>query len=405
VDRAEDSLAKVMKSLGYATGFVGKWHTGAPGSELSPADQSDPRDPEFAARVRADWERRVDYLREGFGFDYVDRVYFGNKEGFPKRLQVHNLEWLAEGALGFIDEHAAEPFFLHLAFSTPHGDHFSSFLTDDPLLTPAGAIAERPEVMPPREGIPERLRAAGAGERTAMSTWMDDCIGAVLSRLEERGVGGSTVVIFTCDHLARGKFMCYEGCRVPFIIRWPGRIPAGLEVDSLCANVDLAATLTELAGGELPADYATDGTSFARLLLEPDSAAAPRDHLYLECSNIRGVVTDRWKYVACRASREVLEAIEQDLREAEAQGRKRWTGWDGRRNPHAGYQREGVRYFAAGEFPGYFDPDQLYDLEADPFEQTNLAADPERAEVLSHMKELLAAELRKMPNSFGEFTD
>ncbi len=405
VDRAEDSLPKVMKRMGYATGFFGKWHTGAPRPEISPDDDSDPRDPEFAARVRADWQRRVDYLRDGFGLDTVDRVYFGNREGLPARLQVHNLEWIVEGALDFLDRHAADPFFLYVALSTPHGDQLSRFDEVDPLLTPAGVLEKRPEVMPPRGGLRERLRAAGASERTAMSTWMDDAVGALTARLQALGIADDTAVIFTCDHLARGKYSCYEGCRVPFMIRFPARVPPGLEVDALTANVDLAATLCAVTGGALPDGYDTDGTSFAPLLLGADGAAGRRDHVYLECSNIRGVVTDRWKYIACRAGPEVLAAIEADRREAEAQGRKRWVGWDGRRNPHAHYRQEGVRYFSAGEFPCYFDADQLYDLDADPWEQRNLAADPAHAETLARMKSLLAAELRGLPWGFGEFTD
>ena len=405
IDRDEGNIAKVLKSLGYATGFVGKWHNWAPRVELSLIDDNaDPRDPAFAAAVKAAYDKRIGYLREGFGFDHVDRVYFGNKEAFPKPLRVHNLEWMAEGADRFVQANHDRPFFLYLAFSTPHGDHFSSFLEDDPLLTPAGMLDRRPGEMPPREEIPARLAAAGVSVKTAMSTWMDDCIGAVLSRLENVGVSDDTVIIFTCDHLARGKYMCHEGCRVPFMIRWPNGIPAGQEIDALCANIDLTATLAELAGGSLPTDYVTDGRSFAPLLLDPDKNVPWRDHLFLECSNIRGVVSDRWKYIACRAPEGVAAAIEADRKEAEAAGRKRCVGWDGRKNPHAGFETEGVRYFAAGAFPHYFDPDQLYDLESDVFEQKNLIANPQYAGVVDRMKSLLKAELEKLPHSFGEFT-
>ena len=103
--------------------------------------------------------------------------------------------------------------------------------------------------MPPPERLLERLREAGVSEETSMATWMDDAVGAVLGSLEAHGLLSNTIVIYTCDHLARGKYMCYEGCRVPLIIQWPERIRSGQEVNSLCANVDLAATLAELAGG------------------------------------------------------------------------------------------------------------------------------------------------------------
>ena len=140
------------------------------------------------------------------------------------------------------------------------------------------------------------------------------------------------------------------------------------------------------------------------MLLNPDSNTPWRDHLLLEVSNIRGVVTDQWKYVACRASEEILSAIEADRKAAEAEGRKRWVGWEGQRNPHRYFEREGVRYFSAGKFPHYYDPDQLYDLHADPFEQNNLAADPRFTEVLQDMQARLKQELAKLPHAFGEFS-
>jgi arylsulfatase A-like enzyme len=124
----------------------------------------------------------------------------------------------------------------------------------------------------------------------------------------------------------------------------------------------------------------------------------------LEVSNIRAIVTGRWKYIASRASDDVLAAIEADRRDAEATGRKRWVAWEGKRNPHPGYEQEGIRYFAAGRFPCYFDPDQLYDLDADVFEQLNLYGDPQYASVAADLKRRLSLELRKLPHSFGEFT-
>jgi arylsulfatase A-like enzyme len=258
--------------------------------------------------------------------------------------------------------------------------------------------------MPPREELLSRLREAGVSETTAMATWIDDAVGAVLGRLEAHGLAENTIVIMTVDHLARGKYTCYEGGHVPFIVRWPAKIAAGMETDALCANIDLVATLTELVGGELPVDYETDGVSFADVLVAPDGAARPRKHVYVECCNIRGIVTSRWKYIANRVTDEVMALIEADEREARQTGRKRLVGWDGRKNPHAHAEQEGIRYFACGRFEHYFDPDQLYDLEEDPCEQHNLVGDPQYAQIVAEMKELLERELKRLPHSFGEFT-
>ena len=406
IDRSEGTIGTVFKTLGYKTGFVGKWHNGEPKVDVaSIKSMKNPRDARLTAIVKAAHEEQLNHLRNGFGFDYVDRVYFGNREGFPDALQAHNLEWLAEGAEQFIEANRKQPFYLHLALSTPHGDYFTPLLTDDPLLTPAGALEKRPVTrMPPREKLLERLKAAGVPETTAMSAWQDDCVGAVLSCLKELGLSENTIVVFTGDHLGRGKYMCYEGCRVPFLMRWPKHIEAGRRIDALTAHIDLVSTLAELAGGRVPADYQTDGISFAKLLTDPHANKLGRDHLFLECSNIRGIVTERWKYIACRASKDVLPAIETDRAEAAATGRKRWVAWDGRKNPHPQFATEGVRYFDCGFFPNYFDADQLYDLQADVFERKNIVADPQYAQIAAQMKRLLAEELRKLPHAFGEFT-
>ncbi|MFC1479745.1 sulfatase [Planctomycetota bacterium] len=214
IDPEEGTVGNVFKSLGYSTGYVGKWHNQVPPAGLTPEimKANDPYDPEFNRVVNEAYEKRADYLRNGFGFDYVDRLYYGNREGFPEPLQVHNLEWITEGAVNFIEANRDNPFFLYMAFSTPHGDHFSSFIEDDPLITPAGVLEKRPESgMPPREELPARLAEAGVSEKTGMSTWMDESVGAVLAQLDTYGLRNNTVVIFTCDHLARGKYMCYEG--------------------------------------------------------------------------------------------------------------------------------------------------------------------------------------------------
>jgi arylsulfatase A-like enzyme len=408
IDKDEGTIGKAFKSMGYATGYVGKWHNHQPrlNMEKEIADNGDPHNHEYNSALRKAYYEQVEYIRNGFGFDYADRIYFGNREASPKPVQVHNLEWLAEGAEEFITDHKDESFFLYLAFSAPHGDHFTDFLHIDPCLTPAGLLDTPPKSsMPLRTGIPARLAEAGISEKTAMSTWMDDCIGAVLKRLDDCGLRENTVVVFTCDHLARGKYMCYEGARVPFIIRWPAGIPEGQQLDKLCANIYLVSTLTDLADGGLNQDYITDGMSFAPLLTGPETDTEWRDHLFLEVSNIRAIVTDKWKYIACSAAQEILDAIEEDKKQAESEGRKRYVGWDGRRNPHAGFEKEGIRYFAAGEFPHYFDPDQLYDLESDVFEQNNLIHDPKHSVKAEQLKNLLKNKLKKLPHSFGEFTN
>ena len=404
LEPAETNVAKAMKANGYATGMVGKWHSGGPPHRVKGlAKDADPSDPKVQAKIRSAYEPGLRYLRENFGFDYVDRIYMGNKEplGLPYKMKVHNLEWFTDGALEFIDRYHKRPFFFYMPLTTPHGQYGTRFLTADPRYTPAGVLEKAPEVQPSRQSIVERLAAAGIDKRNAMATWIDDALGAILEKLDNLGIADNTVVIFTSDHQSRGKFTCYEGARVPFIIRWPGKIKPGSRIDAVCANVDLAPTFIRMAGGTPQQDMARDGESFLPMLLGQGTPRSWRNGLLLECSNIRAVVTERWKYIANRPPKAVREQMEAEARQHATTGKKRRIGWDGSKNPHT--WEKGIRYGADLDFPCYFDDDQLYDLAADPFEQKNLANDPAWARTLEEMKALLKAKLKDLPHTFGEF--
>ncbi len=345
----ETNVAKVLKANGYTAGIVGKWHNGAPGSRVIglPKD-ADPGDPKNAAKIKVAYDHTIRYLRENLGFDFVERVYFGNKEklGLPKSIGVHNLEWITEGALKFIDKFHNRPFFLYMALPIPHGQYSSSFLKENPLATPAGLLDKAPNVQPSRQSIAERLKKAGITRRNAMAAWMDDSVGAVLDKLKEKGIVDNTVVIFSSDHQSRGKYTCYEGCRVPFIIRWPNKIEPGTRIDPICANIDLTPTFIDMAGGTPPADMTLDGRSFLPLLLGKKKQTEWRDSLLLECSNIRAVVTEKWKYIANRPPSEVRSRMEEEARKCAKSGKRRRIGWDGRKN-----LKKGVRFRSDVDFP------------------------------------------------------
>jgi arylsulfatase A-like enzyme len=223
-----------------------------------------------------------------------------------------------------------------------------------------------------------------------MATWMDDSVGAVLRALDGYGLARNTIVLFISDNPTRGKNTCYEGARVPALVRWPARVRPGARLHSLCANLDIGATLIEAAGGAAPADMRLDGRSF---LAQLTGAPEPKDwrrHLLLEIHNSRAVVTRRWKYIANRVSPELAAKMR-----AEASGPgPRTAFWNG-----VGQNR----FNADADFPAYFDADQLYDLDADLYERRNLAAQPGPSEVLADMKKRLVELLAPLPHTFGEF--
>jgi len=265
---SEITLPEALKVAGYATGMVGKWHLG-----------DFDTDPRFHPRRH--------------GFDFFAGFPHSNDE-FPysyweneKRVDA-NLGLAQEGvtaeltrqAIGFIDAHREQPFFLYVAHKDVHGPLF-----------PAAEFAGR--------------SAAGAyGDSVAE---LDASVGELLRALETRGLLANTLVVFTSDNgpwyqgspggLRGRKGQPLEGGqRVPMLAVWPGRIPAGRVVDAPTMNLDLFPTLLALAGVDPPSDRIIDGRDLGALL-SGQSDANPHDALFFFNANvIDGVRAGRWKY-------------------------------------------------------------------------------------------------------------
>ena len=329
------------------------------------------------------------------GFDVVERLYFANYGGLPmpEHMKVHNLEWQTEGALEFIEKNKDEPFFLYFSITAPHGQYFEDWMQKDWRATPAGMLIEKPKGMPSRESVRQRVLKAGLPLQNSMSTWIDDSLGAVLNKLEEAGVADNTIVLFLSDHQSRGKLTVHEGNRAPGIIRWPGRIKPGSVEERIVSNIDMRPTLLEAAGAEA-ADL-VDGQSWLPIIGNPKTVW--RDSLLLETSYSRAVVSKDWKYIAHRPPLDVLDKMAADQKS----GTRRHVGWSGRTTPAASGM--GVRFNADQDFPHYFDPDQLYDLSSDVFEQNNVINNPENKQRLDELKKRLDQEIGNLPHAFGEF--
>jgi arylsulfatase A-like enzyme len=350
---------------------------------------ADYQKPGAAEAIRANYKEALRVLRNGYGWDYVDRINIGNT--------VFNLEWMIEGALEFIEQSKSQPFFLYVALPVPHGQYKSASCNVaklEPRATAAGLIDKLPNVMPSRASIYERLQKAGIAPENAMATYMDDAVGAVLQKLEALGVRENTLIVFVGDNPSRGKNSVYEGAREPAFVNWPARIKAGARMTSLCANTDVAATLVEAAGGQLPADMAQDGRSFLPQLLGQPEPADWRKSLLLEIGNSKAVITERWKYIAHRVPSSVAANMQADAERAKKTGRPREIFWTGL-NHHS--------YGAEKDFAHYYDADQLYDMQTDLYETKNQAVNPECAPKLAEMKEHLRQFMATLPHGFGEF--
>ncbi len=267
------TVAEVLKSAGYTTGMIGKWGLGEPGTSGLPNKQG--------------FDYWYGFLNQHNAHSFYppylwrnDRiVYYNENETGQRQTYVQDL--FIEEALQFIRSNKDEPFFLYLPFTLPHTE-----------LAAREEMVEKyrgrfDEVVHPAElGRPAVLEAKAT--YAGMVSTLDHDVGRILQELDQLGIAENTIVIFTSDNGAanehgavsdyfdgtgplRGiKRDMYEGgIRVPLIVSWPDKIPAGtIEETSHVVFWDFLPTFAELAGAELPEGLALDGISIAPSLLD-----------------------------------------------------------------------------------------------------------------------------------------
>lgn len=397
----ETLIPKALKTAGYQTAIFGKWHNYPlpVRNELNRLYHAFPEeasweDPEVKKRVHEGYQYAVDYLKNNdYGWDTVDRIYYENPEPYlPVSISSHNIDWVIEGADDYIRSRTGQtdPFFAYIAVSIPHSRYSGKrFREANPLSSPAGLLDRPPHVLPPRHQIRERILTAGMAESACEGLWLDEAVKAIRNAIDAIGATEDTCFIFTTDHPTAGKGSCHLG-RIPLIMFWPHHLEGGGTLSHLLSETDLAPTILELAGCNVPPDMRLDGHSFAGLLQPHISSWTPRSNVLMENVNSKAVIQDGYKYIANRLpGRNALES--------ELCGR---TGWLAEQI--GGH--DGIWWNLDLLFPAYFDEDQLYNIEMDPMEQHNLASDPKNRTLLHSMQTTLSQELRKLPHPFGEFS-
>lgn len=404
-------LPHYLKELGYTTGMVGKNHViEAKGMEYFPDFNASANDPEIKRKV----ERNYDKARKAIldcGFDYAEAIYHNNPDFIGvQELAVQNMDWIAEAGVNFIDQNKDHPFFLYFATTIPHGpsDKDRSWMAN-PKVTAKGYLDKAPDVLPARQTLTQRLREAGISERGKENVlWLDDALGALLDRLEKHGIAENTIIFFFNDHGQHAKGTLYQGgVHNPSIVWQNGGFPCGKTSKSKVMNVDFAPTILEMAGYQAKEDE-FDGTSF-KLVLEGKEQQA-RESLFFELGYARAVIKDNFKYYAVRypdyaqnwtaAERDsVLKAYNKtrEFRNLQIVNRDPDKAFSHLEVIPGGGQAEHASY---GKLPGYFDRDQLYNLDDDPQEKVNLANKPEYRQVLREMKQELQEYLDQLPGTF-----
>jgi arylsulfatase A-like enzyme len=404
------TIAQRMQEQGYKTGAVGKNHAIEVKGWKMLSLSDDPHDPDIAQEIDSN-RHKVKEAYYAAGFDYVESIYHTNPSVHPKAIGVHNMEWLVEGACKIIDNCKEEPFFLYLASTLPHGPREG--WKHDPLATPDGHLSEPPETtMPPRQTIPERLQAAGYDEESNRGDllWLDDGLKAVLDKLEANGQLENTLIYFGTDHGIDAKASVYEpGVHITGMFTGPG-VDCARTSEALCTLPDIPVTLLDFAGGD---SSGMDGHSLRPVLTGETEQV--HDSIYLEFGHTRTIIKDGWKYVALRYSdytrKMDLDTRKAWLESAEAYLRRCNEPFTFKNNdPEAAFGQSGYipdgwshERIAMNNYPHYYDPDQLYDLEEDPGERQNLANDPAHAARLEEMKKLLCNHLENKAGGFAEF--
>lgn len=339
IEPGRTTLPSTLQSAGYATGVVGKWHLGLGKGNVDFNGEIKPGPLEigfdYAFLIPATGDRVPCVYVENHrvvGLDPNDpiRVSFGQPIGDeptgkanPDLLKMHPshghdmtivngisrigymsggkaARWVDEDmadtitakATQFIEKHQQEPFFL---FFSLHDVHV------------------------PRVPHPRFAGKSGMGPRGDVILQMDWCVGEIVATLDKLKLTEKTLVIFTSDNgpvvddgyrdeavkklgdhrptgpLRGGKYSAFEGgTRVPFIVRWPGRIQPG-ESDALVCHVDFLASLAALAGLEFSRETAPDTENVLPALLD---ASKPGRTTLVEHASVLALREGPWKYIA-----------------------------------------------------------------------------------------------------------
>jgi arylsulfatase A-like enzyme len=395
IEPGRTTLPSMLRDAGWRTGVVGKWHLGlgAGNVDWNQAIRPCPLDIGFdRSFIMAATGDRVPCVfvrdRNVVGLDPADPIQVSYKTPFPglptgkanpELLRMHPSHghdmaivngisrigymkggtaalWKDEDmadtftgqALRFIEESKAQPFFLFFALHDPHV---------------------------PRVPHPRFVGKTDLGPRGDAIVQADWCAGEVVAALDRLGLSSNTIVIVSSDNgpvvddgyrdeavtrlgdhkpsgpLRGGKYSRFEaGCRVPFIVRWPGRVQPGVS-DAIVGQIDLLASFATLAGRTLRPEDAPDSQDVLKALL--GDAPQGRDHI-IEHANGLALRQGNWKYIPAAIGKAVKRQKHTDTE----------TGDD--------------------------EQGQLYDLAADPGERSNVAA--QHPAVVQRLRALLDQE-------------
>ena len=322
--KPEDVLvSEQLKSAGYATGGVGKWALGRPGTQGVPTKNG--------------FDFWMGYLDQGIAHNYYPTHLWRNEEEYPlkgnvisnaegsrgrvsKERVTYSHDVMTNQALDFVRRNTKNPFLLHIHWTIPHANNEGGRVYKDGMEVPDYGIYKDKDWPTTAKG------------QAAMITRMDKDVGRLFALLKELDIDDDTMVLFTSDNgphsegghkheyfdangpLRGMKRDLYEGgIRVPTIVRWPGVVKAGTESDEPFAFWDWMPTACELGGAETPCNI--DGISFVPTLRGKEQKKT-HDHLFWRYQKKQAIRKGKWKAVRISPqSKTELYDLQKDLGE------------------------------------------------------------------------------------------
>lgn len=250
----ETTIARILKDAGYATAICGKWHLGY--------------EPKFSPNKHG-FDHA--FYAIGGGMDYFHHVepppsnmhalYLNGK---PVKRKGYFTDLMTDEAIEFMEQQTENtPFFLYVPFTAPHSPY-------------QGPCDFRPQALPEDSDLWNQSKGPGH-IYSAMIERMDQCVGKILRKLEEKNLQDNTLVIFTSDNGASRsgsnlpfsgfKGNLFEGgIRVPCIVKWPSVLREGTVSNQPCITMDFSRSIVRSAGGKPPENRSFDGIDILRAI-------------------------------------------------------------------------------------------------------------------------------------------
>ena len=308
---SEITVAELLKTRGYHTVHIGKWHLGST-REMRPQNQGFDESLFMESGLYMP-ENDPNVVNSKQDFDPIDRFLWPNMRyatsyngGGWFEPKGYLTDYYTDEAVHAIHASRNRPFFLYLA-------HWAVHTPMQALKSDYDALADIPE---------HRARVEAAMVRA-----LDRSVGRVMQALKDEGLDGNTLIVFTSDNGApnyiglpdvnkpyRGWKLTYfeGGFHVPYAAKWPGHIPSGTVYTYPVHSIVILPTAAAAAGAELPQDRTLDGVDLLPYLAR-EKTGAPHDVLFWRDGSYQAVIARGWKLqVAERPKKAWLFHLDED---------------------------------------------------------------------------------------------